>query len=763
MDIRLCDRSRMLPLCIGLSVLVSIAGSSVQNHVVQSIIHGFESHQACFVNESTSISAHRRLSSSSELSLFRSLSGFGLRGHNNEIIKNSSPEQCASLCVVDLRCLSFDVEANTCYLAFTDRYASPNDFLPRPASTYYEWQGAAASPTFEPNGGSFLTSTSVRLFTQTRAASVYYKVVASNGTLVSDFAFLAPNTSVTLPEFPCQIVALANKTGLDQSAVATSLVYNIYASKYMYLVPFYDGKSFHGKLTRIKLDVQGKKRPRPSLVLEFTDVDTFFGIGPFVDQVQVIHLTTIDPRLSGFYDAFSVVATTNYVNVSLAASGDTSKWSLVEKTLYQPNQGDVVYNNQTLVTEEHMYLSPFMNNQGYSGLIAKVYLRAFDSLSSVSYVPAAVATLDLSTIDPDLTGFASCFTNNNYGYFVQRVNKNGLGGKIVRIDLAKFHLGAAAVTVLDLELKDPRLVGFGGGFTYGKYAYLVPLDRNKEGLELNPNYRYFPTPSSSLMARIDLTDFSTVNVLDLSILSPKYARGFFGGFTVNSFAYFVPYMWTADAVSPSVNPYHGQVVRLNLLTLAVETLDLTLVDPSLKGFMRGFAYGEYAILVPHRNGQNNVTPRRLNPSQKFHFGKIVRIDTDVFTPDAVDVLDLTTALRAQIPNMPDVDLRGFVGGGATGDYGFFVPYFNGVRFSGASPTSIHKLTKDWSVGKVVRVNLRTFNEVQVLDMTQLDDSLRGFTGGILSKLQQPTDTSLWTYTIPQGTRAKYTFITAEAP
>ncbi|RHY37404.1 hypothetical protein DYB38_009092 [Aphanomyces astaci] len=409
------------------------------------------------------------------------------------------------------------------------------------------------------------------------------------------------------------------------------------ASKYMYLVPYYNGADFHGKLTRVKLDVQGEKRPRPSLVLEFTDLETFFGIGPFQDQVQVLNLTALDPRMAGYYDGFSVVSTTSYVNVSLESYDDLSQWTLIDSATYRENPGNTIFNNNVPITEEHLYLSPYMNGGGYSGLVTKVYLRAFDASTLPPFSPPVYSTLDLTQLDPDLTGFVSCFTRkvpflcfpltilrkgNNFGYFVQRNNDNGLGGKVVRVDLSEFHNAPRlAATVLDLEQIDERLVGFGGAFVFGKYA----------------------------------------------------------------------------------------------------------------------------VFVPHKNGPHNTTPRRVNPSQKLHFGKLVRVNTDVFSPDGVDVLDLTATLRSQIPNLPDVELRGFLGGGASGQYGFFVPYFNGVRFA----------------GKVVRVNLRTFNEVQVLDMTQIDDTLRGFTGAVMSATPEPTDTSLWLWTIPEGTRAMYTFIHEE--
>ena len=60
----------------------------------------------------------------------------------------------------------------------------------------------------------------------------------------------------------------------------------------------------------------------------------------------------------------------------------------------------------------------------------------------------------------------------------------------------------------------------------------------------------------------------------------------------------------------------------------------------------------------------------------------------------------------------DPDLKGFLGGFASGDYGYFVPFYNGAYF-----------------GKVARVDLATFSQVQVLDLTATDPDLKGFFGG----------------------------------
>ena len=63
----------------------------------------------------------------------------------------------------------------------------------------------------------------------------------------------------------------------------------------------------------------------------------------------------------------------------------------------------------------------------------------------------------------------------------------------------------------------------------------------------------------------------------------------------------------------------------------------------------------------------------------------------------------------------DGDLKGFSGGFASGDHGYFVPFYSSAYS-----------------GKVARVDLATFSQVQVLDLTATDPDLEGFIGGFAS-------------------------------
>ena len=74
----------------------------------------------------------------------------------------------------------------------------------------------------------------------------------------------------------------------------------------------------------------------------------------------------------------------------------------------------------------------------------------------------------------------------------------------------------------------------------------------------------------------------------------------------------------------------------------------------------------------------------------------------------VEVLDLTAT---------DPDLKGFLGGFAMDGYGYFVPWSN-------APLVLS--------GKVARVDLATFSQVQVLDLEALMPNLVGFMGGFAS-------------------------------
>ncbi|TMW63407.1 hypothetical protein Poli38472_002348 [Pythium oligandrum] len=646
-----------------------------------------------------------------------------------------------------------ETSTQTCYISYTDRYANPEAFLDFPTGVYYEWQGVVDSPELKPDGGRYNTQIAVRLFTRKFGAVINYRIVSSSSTDTVTAADLIGSVIKTgstslrytvaksgdviiLPSYSCYIYAVAVKDGMLTSPLVVSKEYKIYASKYLFLVPSFNG-DYHGRVVRIQLDIRGKKRPRPARFLEFSDYETTLGMGPYSNQVYVVDMATVNPDLMGFASAFSAFGKVAFLNETylVPAKDDPTyfvpTWRFVLEAQYTPHPKRVAPIPPPRIYQdaEYLYLAPLFNGKTYPSVILRVLSMTFNTTKPI------IQQLDLSTVRPDLRGFTSCFTDDvKYAYFVPQQNQAGLAGKFMRLDLDDFS--PTGVTVFDLSALNPSFVGFTGGFKYENYAYLVPFQRPLQGDEKTTTLREFPVTNSGLVVRVDLTTFATAESLDLATIHPQLT-GFSGAVRVTHYAYFVPFMRDKSPSSIEVNVYSGLLARVDMRDFkSVEYLNLTSVHPHLRGFVRGFAYKQYVILVPHRWAF-------YDPAEYVHSGKVARIDTTNFSLDGVTFLDLAAASRSQVPDMPDKDLRGFYGGAVSGKYGFFVPYFNGGRFS----------------GKVCRINLDKFDEVQTLDLTQLDANLRGFVGGVLSKVQEPLDTDLFgEFQIRPGTTTPYEYV-----
>jgi hypothetical protein len=185
--------------------------------------------------------------------------------------------------------------------------------------------------------------------------------------------------------------------------------------------------------------------------------------------------------------------------------------------------------------------------------------------------------------------------------------------------------------------------GFFGGFTDGRYAYLLP---SYNGAALH-----------GIFTRVDLSNYTTsgVSYLDVSTVGNTGAKGFVGGFTDGRYAYLVPHF---NGV------HHGIFTRVDLLnytTSGVSYLDVsTAGNTGANGFFGGFTDGRYAYLVPYYNG--------------VHHGIFTRVDLLNYTTSGVSYLDVSTA--------GNTGAKGFFGGFTDGRYAYLVPYYNGSGYSG---------------------------------------------------------------------------------
>jgi hypothetical protein len=318
----------------------------------------------------------------------------------------------------------------------------------------------------------------------------------------------------------------------------------------------------------------------------------------------------------------------------------------------------------------YAYLVPHNNGSAYSGLFTRVDLS--------NYTTSGVTYLDVSTAgNTGAKGFQGGFTDGRYAYLVP-LNNGAYHGILTRVDLNNYT--TSGVTYLDVSTAgNTGAKGFQGGFTDGRYAYLVPFNNG--------------VTHHGIFTRIDLANYTTsgVSYLDVSTAGNTGAKGFIGGFTDGRYAYLVPnYNGTA------MSGIFTRVDLNNYTTVGVSYLDVsTAGNTGAKGFQSGFTDGRYAYLVPNYNGIN------------YH-GVLTRVDLNNYTTVGVSYLDVSTAGNA--------GAKGFVCGFTDGRYAYLAPHYNNVTYHG--------------IFTRVDVNNYTITGVSYLDVsTAGNTSARGFYGG----------------------------------
>ncbi|GMH80028.1 hypothetical protein TL16_g08370 [Triparma laevis f. inornata] len=534
-----------------------------------------------------------------------------------------------------------------------------------------------------------------------------------------------------------------------------------------YLSPNFNGKEYTGDMVEVDLETAKYNTVRlHGIETDFADyysmsTTSVDGIDPYVkdtsknkeDQVVIKRLQNVDNDLAGYQNGFSALSgTTSYGFMVPFFNGEEYHGKAIRLTCGRFNIS--MWDNWIEDVEFRRFRTVQSTETDADGNTRTIY-EDVENDSDFS----AIDVLDLATVDPDLRGFIGGFSHKNYAYFVPHFNGKYFSGKIARVDVDSFD--AASVEVLDLQTKDVRLAGFYGGFSTNfipsvqnglsaNFAYLVPY-KNLIGPVNGANTKYtsdgykanevFEDQESiggdrldphhhGLLTRLNLDTFDTndVDFIDLQELDPDL-RGFAGGFQGGPHGYLVPY-------SKGFGDYASKLVRFDLLDFGlggIEVLDLAEKSDQLKGFVTGFAYETYAVLVPYQNGRSDVNYRARN-----QFAKLTRVNFNDFTVNGILTLDVSSVSRKNTPDQPDNDLRGFVGGFCAGSFMYLVPNFNGLWY-----------------GKMVRVDMRDydviataqeagestdfttgFKGVQEVDLQRFNSGLAGFSGGFL-RLRPP--------------------------
>lgn len=569
----------------------------------------------------------------------------------------------------------------------------------------------------------FIASSALSLYARAsdETARVYYSTTGLPPT------FSSPHLTHDTPYLhlddapPLYLVAFSSFTDVfGETHVARSkqlkVVFHAEAKErpasYGYLVPGVESGGFFVGI-RLEMNFSAIRGQRPE-GQEFAEYYSHLGKGPYKDQLNVLQLTAVDGELQGFEGGV-------FVNGS-----DGRRYGVLV-----PHHNGVKFASKVVRID----LDEMRSNVSCAASVRREHV-VNGSVVSTGPAHACITVLDLSGLSADARGFRKGFAHYPHVYL-----SPGEGAVAVRIDVSAFSLNTSQT--VDLGALDPTLGGFSGGFADGSWACFSPF-RSHEGpvgvggltgvrsayrsdqLRLRPHY-------SSVLACVDESAWtspspSALALYDFSRVYPDL-RGFSDAVKVGRYAYFSPFMDSTSAYSSKVvrlflgdGASVGDTIRgylaIGRMRKLSTVLDLSAKSELLRGFSSLFAAGRYLYLVPYRNAHESSS------GQRGH-GQTVRIDLNDFSLAGVQVVDTSSAPRAQIPSDADVDLRGYSAGFVAGNYAVLVPHYNGLIS-----------------GKVGRVRLslpyqplnRSFSseDVQVLDLASSLDwprMLRGFRGG----------------------------------
>ena len=249
----------------------------------------------------------------------------------------------------------------------------------------------------------------------------------------------------------------------------------------------------------------------------------------------------------------------------------------------------------------------------------------------------------------------------------------------------------------NLVTVNSTLKGFSGGVSDGRYVYFTPY---YNGVDYSGNTVRYDTTKS-------FTDPASWEYFNVTRINPAL-KSFYGAAASGSYIYYIPsYNWAG---------YHGKSVRYDTTkpftdVASWEYFDIQTVDASLEGFIAAVPSGNSVYYIPYYNDLGSS-------------GSTARYDTTKPYTNAGswEFFDTTTV---------DINLAGFYGGAAVGNYVYYCPSYNdNLGYSGVAAR--YDTTKPFT-------DVASWEHY---DVAQVDPSLVGF-GGMVSS-------GTYVYYIPWG-------------
>lgn len=227
---------------------------------------------------------------------------------------------------------------------------------------------------------------------------------------------------------------------------------------------------------------------------------------------EIFDLSSLNSEVSGFggvitEDNFLYLLPQKFstiVKVNSSGSFSSGQFEFLDlNSIYsgaKEFKGSLKYNNSG-------YLIPYQNgNMVRFGL-------------GTGFGTGTTQVLNLASFNQGLSGFGGGFSSFNYGYLAPHIN-----GKFTRVDLNAFVTGASQVTgisFIDLTLIDPELTGFVGAFQVSNQAVLVP---NKKSKLVSIPLGYFDNPTLFPGSGVVIYNLDQYNYCDLIITGFFYSR-----------------------------------------------------------------------------------------------------------------------------------------------------------------------------------------------------------------------------------------------
>lgn len=356
---------------------------------------------------------------------------------------------------------------------------------------------------------------------------------------------------------------------------------------YGILVPYHNGREFHGRVVRVDLQQlrrgdDGGNVTACSLSWRYeyyTPSGQLVTLGEPENEacVTVLDLASKHPNARGFRKgfagypygflaagAFDVVVRLNMENFTLhnAIALDLSQ---ADKSLGGFSGGFADGTWACFCPFKHFAASHGGIRSGlivdrntlrvyYSSEIVCVNSTGFEGRGPLG---DSMITLDIGDLDPGLRGYSEALKVGRYVYLSPQASyTHTYTSRVVRLTLGPVDIAhtlaallasglraRAMMNVLDLAQKDPQLSGFSGLFSAGRYLYLVP-------------YRNEHTPQTGQrgfgkLVRVNMNRFALdgIDVVDMPVTSrtqiPSFAdidlRCFSGGFSSGQYAVLVPF------------------------------------------------------------------------------------------------------------------------------------------------------------------------------------------------------------------------------